>query len=161
MNITPLNIFRFFASTPFVFFNALAKALLALAFAITSASMTANANVIADRKAGFKESATSMKAIAAAIGSGNNEEVINQARNIFTWAQQIPSHFPDGSSDGDTKVRAEIWLDFGDFKRHAKANENAAEILINSAQYGNLKVMVMELKNLGRSSKACHIKYKD
>ncbi len=60
-------------------------------------SEAATADIVADRKAGFKANATSMKAIAAAIGSGNYLTVINQAETISRWAQKIPSYFPEGS----------------------------------------------------------------
>ena len=55
---------------------------------------TANADIIADRKAGFKGNADSMKAIAAAIGSGDYQTVINRAEGIASWANTIPSYFP-------------------------------------------------------------------
>ena len=87
---------------------------------------TANADIIADRKAGFKRNADSMKAIAAAIGGGDYQTVINRADRIASWASKIPNYFPEGSDSGDTKARAEIWFEFDAFKAKAKANETAA-----------------------------------
>ena len=77
---------------------------------------TANADIIADRKAGFKRNADSMKAIAAAIGSGDYQTVISRGEGIASWASKIPSYFPEGSDSGDTKARAEIWFEFDAFE---------------------------------------------
>jgi len=49
-----------------------------------------------------------MKAIAAAIGGGNYQIVINQAKTISSCAQKIPIYFPEGSESGDTNARAKI-----------------------------------------------------
>jgi cytochrome c556 len=77
---------------------------------------TANADIITDRKAGFKGNADSMKAIAAAIGGGDYQTVISRAEGIASWASKIPSYFPEGSDSGDTKARAEIWFEFDALK---------------------------------------------
>jgi hypothetical protein len=54
---------------------------------------TANADVIADRKAGFKRNADSMKAIAAAIGSGDYQTVISRAEGIARLGKHNPKLF--------------------------------------------------------------------
>ena len=122
---------------------------------------TANADIIADRKAGFKGNADSMKAIAAAIGSGDYQTVINLAEGIASWANTIPSYFPEGSDSGDTKARAEIWFEFDAFKAKAKANETAARTLVTAAKSGDQGAMMSGLKNLGASCKSCHSSFKD
>ena len=122
---------------------------------------TANANIIADRKAGFKSNADSMKAIAAAIGSGDYQTVISRAEGIAGWASKIPSYFPEGSDSGDTKARAEIWFEFDAFKAKAKANETAAQTLVAAAKSGDQGALMAGLKNLGASCKSCHSSFKD
>ena len=122
---------------------------------------TANADIIADRKAGFKGNADSMKVIAAAIGSGDYQTVISRADGIASWATKIPSYFPEGSDSGDTKARAEIWFEFGAFKAKAKANETAALTLVTAAKSGDQGAMMAGLKNLGASCKSCHSNFKD
>jgi cytochrome c556 len=102
-----------------------------------------------------------MKAIAAAIGGGDFATVINQAESISGWAQKIPSYFPEDSGSGDTKARAEIWVNFDDFTALSKANETAADGLVIAAKSGDPGAMMAGLKNLGGSCKACHKSYKD
>ena len=122
---------------------------------------TANADIIADRKAGFKGNADSMKAIAAAIGGSDYQTVISLAEGIASWASKIPSYFPEGSDSGDTKARAEIWFEFDAFKAKAKANETAALTLVAAAKSGDQGAMMAGLKNLGASCKSCHSNFKD
>ncbi len=124
-------------------------------------NMAATADVIFDRKAGFKANAVSMKAIAAAIGGGDYKTVINQAATISSWAQKIPNYFPEGSGSGNTKARARIWVSFDDFKALSKANQTAANRLITAAKSGDSGAMMEGLKYLGSSCKACHKLYKD
>ena len=122
---------------------------------------TANADIIADRKAGFKRNADSIKAIAAAIGSGDYQTVISRTEGIASWASKIPSYFPEGSDSGDTKARAEIWFEFDAFKAKAKANETTAQTLVTAAESADQGAMMAVLKNLGASSKSCHSDFKD
>ena len=124
-------------------------------------SIAAVADVVSDRKANFRANAASMKAIAAAIGAGDYLTVINQAEKISTWAQKIPTYFPQGSDSGDTKARAEIWINFDDFTSLSKANEASANRLVTAAKSGDPGAMMAGLKNLGGSCKACHKLYKD
>ena len=128
---------------------------------IATAFGTANADIITDRKAGFKGNADSMKAIAAAIGSGDYQTVISRAEEIASWANKIPSYFPEGSDTGDTKARAEIWFEFDAFKAKAKANETAAQTLATAAKSGDQGAMMAGLKNLGASCKSCHSNFKE
>lgn len=109
----------------------------------------ATAEIVADRKVGFKASATSMKAMAAAIGGGNYLTVINQAETISSWAQKIPSYFPEGSGLGNTGARAEIWVNFDNFTLLSKANETAANRLVLAAKSADPGAMMAGLKSLG------------
>ena len=119
-------------------------------------STSANADFVSQRKAGFKANAASMRAIASAIGGGDHQTVINQAKTISNWAQKIPGYFPEGSGFGGTEVRAKIWKNFDDFTALSEATEAAANGLVTAAKSGNPGAMVASLKNLGGSCKACH-----
>ena len=89
------NLFR-----PSPFFNFNVQFLLIVVFGF---SISANADVVSQRKAGFKTNAASMKAIASAIGVGDYQTVINEAKTISSWAHKI-DYFPEGSRFGDTKA---------------------------------------------------------
>ena len=121
----------------------------------------AQTDVIAERKANFKANAAAMRAMNAALGGGDFETVITRGTIISDWARAMPNYFPENSNSGDTKARAEIWMDFDDFKNHASANEEAALTLISTAKTGDVSATFGALKALGGTCKSCHGKYKD
>ena len=150
-----------FAPSLFRLSRTISYTLFAATIGFFGVSIAATADVLVDRKAGFKANASSMRAIAAAIGDGDYPTVIKHAKMISSWARDIPSYFPQGSEVGDTKARAEIWFNFEDFTALSKANGTAAKKLIKAAKSGDPGAMMAGLKNLGMSCKACHKSYKD
>ena len=96
------------------------------------------ADVIAERKANFKANAAAIKAINAALGGGDFDTVITQAKTIADWARVMPNYFPENSDSGDTKACADIWMDFDGFKSRASGNEQAALTLISTAKTGDV-----------------------
>lgn len=127
-------------------------------FALTG---IAQADVISDRKAGFKGNVAAMKKIQAAIGSGDLAAVREGALEIADWSSRMIDYFPEGSDTGDTKARAEIWFNFDDFTARAGNAENAALALASLAEAGHQDQLMDGLKNLGGTCKACHSSYKD
>ena len=126
-----------------------------------SSSVVAQADVIAERKANFKANAAAMKAINAALGGGDFDTVITQATTIADWARVMPDYFPENSDMGDTKARAEIWMDFDGFTSRASANEKSALTLISTAKTGDVSATIGALKQLGGTCKSCHDNFKD
>ena len=127
-------------------------------FALTG---IAQADVISDRKAGFKGNVAAMKKIQAAIGRGDLAAVREGALEIADWSSRMIDYFPEGSDTGDTKARAEIWFNFDDFTSRAGNAENAALALASLAEAGHQDQLMDGLKNLGGTCKACHSSYKD
>ena len=121
----------------------------------------AQSDVIAERRANFKANAAAMRAINAALGGGDFETVVTQATIIAEWARMIPNYFPENSDSGDTKARADIWINFDDFKTRAFANEKAALTLISTAKTGDVSATIGALKGLGGTCKSCHDNFKD
>ena len=127
-------------------------------FALTG---IAQADVISDRKAGFKGNVAAMKKIQAAIGRGDLAAVREGALEIADWSSRMIDYFPEGSDTGDTKARAEIWFNFDDFTARAGNAEKAALALASLAEAGHQDQLMDGLKNLGGTCKACHSSYKD
>ena len=161
MNILFQKIIRFFVNNLSFLFKVFPPVLIGIIFTTIFAGVAVNADIITDRKAGFKENAASMKIMAAALSKADYDAIINEAKSISAWAQKIPSQFPEGSDIGETKARAEIWFDFDDFETHAKSNQAAAKKLITAVKSRDQSAIMAGLKNLGSSCKACHINYKD
>ena len=80
---------------------------------------------------------------------------------LYSWARVMPDYFPENSDSGDTKARAEIWMDFDGFKNRASANEQAALKLIGTAKTGDVSATIGALKALGNTCKSCHDNFKD
>ena len=121
----------------------------------------AQADVISERKAGFKGNVAAMKKIQAAIGSGDLAAVREGALAIADWSSRMTDYFPEGSDTGDTKARAEIWFDFEDFTARAGNAEKAALTLASFAEAGQQDQLMDGLKTLSGTCKACHSSYKD
>ena len=121
----------------------------------------AQADVIAERKANFKANAAAMKTINAALSGGDFDALITQAKIIADWAEVIPDYFPANSVMGNTKARADIWVNYDDFKSRASANEKAALQLISTAKTGDVSDTIRAFKKLGSTCKSCHKNFKD
>ena len=127
-------------------------------FALTGITQ---ADVISDRKAGFRGNVAALKKIQAAIGSGDLTAVRDGALEIADWSSRMTEYFPEGSDTGDTKARAEIWFDFDDFTARAGNAEKAALALASLAEAGHQDQLMDGVKNLSGTCKACHSSYKD
>jgi len=119
----------------------------------------AMAGVIEDRKANFKANNAAMRAIAAALSSGDFDTIAAEAGKIAAWAEVMPDYFPEGS-DAGTSARPEIWPDFSGFKDAAEANHSAARDLITVAANQDADAAQQALQTLGASCKSCHQKFK-
>ncbi|MGB1873150.1 MAG: cytochrome c, partial [Candidatus Puniceispirillaceae bacterium] len=102
------------------------------AFTIGLSTFSATAGVIEDRKANFKSSNLSMRAMGAALGTDDFDVVASEAQKIAAWALAMPDYFPGGSGEG-TSAKPAIWSDFAGFKNAAAANHDAARKLIAAA----------------------------
>ena len=69
-------------------------------------------------------------------------------------------YFPEGSGSGNTSAKAAIWEDFAAFKASAKANHDAALMLIAAAEAEDMTATKNALGQLGSSCKACHQQFK-
>ena len=161
MTSLPLNEPNVFASNLFSQSGAILRAMFATMIGLLGLSTIADADVITDRRAGFRTNVTSMKNIAAAIGEGDYQTIINQAETIASWAEKIPTYFPEASKRGDTNAGPNIWANFDNFTALAKANENAANKLVRAAKSGDPEAIMVGLENLGSSCKTCHKLYKN
>ena len=69
--------------------------------------------------------------------------------------------FPEDSESEESDAMAEIWMDFEDFTSKYRDMGIATKALNEAAQGGDKSKMGMALKEVGKSCKACHKKYKN
>ena len=124
------------------------------------ACLPASAGVIEDRKANFKANNASMRTIGGALGAGDFATIAAEAQKIADWAAVMPDYFPEGSGTGDTSARPAIWENFEGFTAAAKANHDAALILLAAAEAGDVNAAKSALGEVGGTCKACHQKFK-
>lgn len=121
----------------------------------------ASADVIAERQANFKINGQSMKAIQAAVGSGDTATIAERARVIADWSARMTEYFPEGSNTGKTDARAEIWQDFDRFAAYAGDAEKAALELAALADAGaGAGELGGGLGKLAGTCKTCHQSFK-
>lgn len=133
-----------------------------LAVCVGLLASAASADVIAERKANFKVNGDSMKAMKAAIPAGDNALIAERARVIASWSSRMVDYFPEGSDEGDTSARFDIWADFDKFTELAKNAETAALELASLADGGaGAKDLANGLGKLGGTCKACHDDFKE
>ena len=133
---------------------------LACALMIASPLASASADVISERKANFKQSAGALRAMRGQIGNGDFVAIAASADSIAKWATQMPDYFPEGSGEGKTSARPEIWQEFADFTMLAKNHEDAAIALKQAAMANDGAAVGALAQKLGATCGACHSRFK-
>ncbi|HVZ09149.1 c-type cytochrome [Rhodopila sp.] len=78
------------------------------------------------------------------------------ARGMAEWGKLIPSLFPPGSDQGDTKALPAIWSDAAGFKKAADDFSAAALKLADAAKAGDEAGVAAATKAVGEACGACH-----
>ena len=124
----------------------------------TCLTSAAQAGVIEDRKAKFKENVTILRSIQTQIGKGDFEAIAAGGRNIAEWAAKMADFFPEGSKS--VGALDAIWLDFDDFQSKADANKQAALQLEQAAGTRDAGQIMAAVRKLGGTCKSCHQSFK-
>lgn len=140
-------------------------AVVALAAAIGAATISTSdaqqSDIIKQRVTAMKQNGGNMKKLGEAVAAGDNAAAEAAAAAINSVASRIPSLFPEGSGDGATRAKAEIWQNFADFRAKANALEAASAKVVADAMAGNLgsdpKAVV---GSIGQHCAACHKAYR-
>ena len=120
----------------------------------------ASADIISERKAYFKQSGGTLRAMRGQIANGDFEAIAAGADNIAVWAAKMTDYFPEGSGEGKTSARPEIWERFAEFTMLAKAHEDAALNLKNAALAKDSAAVGGLAQKLGATCGACHSQFK-
>lgn len=136
----------------------------ALGLAVVSAGgyALAQADVIKERKEGFKGNKDAAEAIKKVVDAGGPAaDVVAPAQKIADWATKIPAHFPKGSDQGDTKAKPDIWANWDDFTKDASNNHEAALKLVAAGKSGDMGAVKAAFGALGATCGACHKQFKE
>jgi len=135
-------------------------ALMTMAISLVLGLSAASADVIGERKANFRKNVVSLKAINKAIPEGDYAAIAAAASVVANWSRDMTAFFPEGSDEGDTKARPEIWTEWEKFVSLAKNAEDSAQALADLAKAGNTDALPGALSTLGASCKSCHNSFK-
>jgi len=116
--------------------------------------------IVKERMDNFKKSQNNLKSIRSLIGEGDTEAIIPLAEEIRLWASRIPQYFPEGSGGAPSEAADIIWQDVEGFRGAAKRHEEAAEVLLNLAQKGEVARLNEAFAEVAGSCKACHQRFR-
>jgi cytochrome c556 len=133
---------------------------LAAVLGITMAAGAAFADIVDERVKGFKAHVENLKAVKAAVDSGDASAAVDPAKEMVAFAKTIPSLFPEGSGTGDTRALPTIWSDWAGFEKVAADHLEAVEELEAAAESGDAAALGAQLKATGATCGACHKAYR-
>ena len=120
---------------------------------------TASADIADQREKGFKAHLSNLKAVKAAVESGDASAAVEPAKAMVVWAKKIPEVFPEGSGEGTDALPA-IWSDWAGFEEDAADHVAAVEKLAAVAEAGDASALGAQLKATGATCGACHKAYR-
>ena len=127
--------------------------------AIAGFVVAATADVIDERQDAMKANSDAMKALSA-IAKGEapfDPAVVQDSGQSIAEGLDTARHlFPEGSGEGDTRAKPEIWQDKADFERRLDETIAAARNLATVTEEANF---MPALANLGNGCKGCHDQY--
>src|SRR5690606_8002760 len=114
------------------------------------------ADVIAERQEAMKTTGDAIKAIKAAVDGDKPADAVAPAETIAAVMKKVPGLFPQGSGEGKTDAKPEIWADWAKFEESAAGTAIAAEKLALVAKSGDTGATADALKALGGACGTCH-----
>ena len=124
-------------------------------------SSIASADVIEDRKAGFRGNVTALKAIRAAMSENDTATIATNAGKIAAWFDVMPNYFPEGSNTGKTNARPEIWTNWEKFTSISATARQSALDLAMAANAGDSDGINAGFQAVAGTCKTCHQSFKN
>lgn len=128
--------------------------------AVALVGAAAAQDAIKARQAEFKELGKRMGAIKDTVidkKGGSMADVAAHAQYIAGKIPQIPSWFPKGSDQGETRALPAIWQSFAEFEAKARNAQGLAQALVVAAQGGDPAATAAAFGSLGKDGcGGCH-----
>ena len=128
----------------------------------------AQADVAAERRAGFRQMGSHMEAIAAIVQSrGDQRQIAARVDQMVPFYQALPNRvpaasltppLPQGTQDGQTRALAAIEANRADFGTRNQAMLTQLAALKTAAEAGNVSADM--LRTTGGTCGACHQQYR-
>ncbi len=132
--------------------------------ALAAAGAAVAQDPIKARQAEFKEFGKRMGAIKDVVidkKGGTLAQVAADAEYVAGKIPQIPSWFPPGSDQGETRALPAIWQNFADFEAKARNAHQLALALVAAAKSGDQLATAQAFGKLGQEGcGGCHQPYR-
>ena len=112
-----------------------------------------------DRMKLFKEMGKNMRQLKRA---DNASAMVKSAAVIHANAKKLSNlvFWPDGSGQGETRAKIEIWRNIEDFRGKFKALERSSSQLVAIAKTQDLDASKVAFKKMARTCGSCHREYR-
>jgi cytochrome c556 len=114
------------------------------------------------RQAGFKELSRDMRAAETLVKAGGpGDKIAEHAVKMTAFLERVPTLFPPGSDKGSSEAKKEIWSNFDDFVKLAKAATGEGRKLVEVAKANKIADTRKQFAALSDACAACHDKYRN
>lgn len=121
----------------------------------------AQADVIKTRKEGMAANRNALGAIKKVVDAkGPASDAVAAGRVLETDGKAIPSWFPKGSDQGDTKALPAIWADPEGFAQASKALELAGTQIAMAGEKGDMAGVTEGFAAAGKACAGCHERFR-
>jgi cytochrome c556 len=128
---------------------------------VGSQRMIGTGDLILDRQRLGRVQQEQLGEIRSKFKAGNIDGIAVNAEVIAITALQIPSLFPEGSLNGKSRAKPEIWQRWSEFEASAKNLTIWSERLRDAAKAKDDRVVADTVKDLGRvGCDSCHILFR-
>ena len=117
--------------------------------------------IVKERMDKFKMSKKMMQTIHKSIQNEDFGKIEKSATTLYNWSKEMTKYFPEGSDGAPSEASADIWLDPEGFKKAVNNFELASLKLINSSKEKDFDKTVDSFRNLARTCKGCHQKFRN
>ena len=117
--------------------------------------------IIKERMDKFKMSKNLMKKINKGLQNDDLIIIEKSAQTLLDWSKEMSNYFPEGSDTAPSEASSDIWLDPEGFKVAIKNFELASLELITQSQNKDFDMTVNSFRNLAKTCKGCHQKFRN
>lgn len=133
----------------------------AAAVVLAAGTALAQADVIAERRAGLKRMGEHMQAMKAVVDSrGNVQPLAATVDDMIAWYRTMPNRFPPGSDRGDTRALPALWNEKANFETINSNMVNQLQALRTAAASGDAAAFAAAYGQTGQTCGTCHRPYR-
>ena len=138
----------------------IAALILAVAEGFLPARAADPAQVLKERLATMKAINQAMREIKVYSGKDDFAKVLPAAQKVADLTAAIPGLSPEGSHTGKTRIKPEVWKNFGHYKELSGNSVQEAKKLIQAAGKKDRAAVLKAFSDLANSCTACHEPYR-